>query len=97
MGAEELADNIFRNELGGTAPEQLPTPKKSMQQLQREEQKRLKRGHNCRSLMSQKRSREEIIHNVAKRQRKTVWKVPGPLKRSYQVGLLHPAADACLR
>lgn len=79
MGAEELADNIFRaaqtdaamkrdkvkgkqrantthftvgrkvrefiiNELGGTAPEDLLTPKKSIRQLQREEEKRLKRG-----------------------------------------------------
>jgi DNA-damage-inducible protein D len=79
MGAEELADNIFRaaqtdaamkreqvrgkqrantthftvgrkvrefiiNELEGTAPEELPTPKKGIQQLQREEEKRLKRG-----------------------------------------------------
>jgi DNA-damage-inducible protein D len=31
-------------ELGGTMPENLPTPKKSIQQLQREEQKRLKQG-----------------------------------------------------
>lgn len=79
MGAEELADNIFRaaqtdaamkrehiqgkkranathftvgrkvrefiiHELGGTAPEDLPTPAKSIQQLQREEEKRIKRG-----------------------------------------------------
>lgn len=79
MGAEELADSIFRaaqtdaamkreeikgkeranathftigrkvrefiiNELGGTPPEDLPTPIKSIQQLQREEQKRLKQG-----------------------------------------------------
>lgn len=32
------------NELGGTPPEDLPTPIKSIQQLQREEQKRLKQG-----------------------------------------------------
>ncbi|MBO0790222.1 MAG: hypothetical protein J2P36_04655, partial [Ktedonobacteraceae bacterium] len=31
-------------ELGGTMPEDLPTPEKSIQQLQREEQKRLKQG-----------------------------------------------------
>lgn len=31
-------------DLGGTMPEDLPTPKKSIQQLQREEQKRLERG-----------------------------------------------------
>jgi DNA-damage-inducible protein D len=31
-------------ELGGTMPENLPTPKKSIKQLQREEQKRLKHG-----------------------------------------------------
>jgi DNA-damage-inducible protein D len=31
-------------ELGGTMPEDLPTPKKSIQQLQNEEQKRLKQG-----------------------------------------------------
>jgi DNA-damage-inducible protein D len=31
-------------ELGGTMPEDLPTPKKSIQQLQREEQKRLEQG-----------------------------------------------------
>lgn len=31
------------NELGGTAPEELPTPTKSIQQLEREEQQRLKR------------------------------------------------------
>ncbi len=76
MGAEELADNIFRaaqtdaalkrekvrgkekantthfavgrkvrefiiNELGGTPPEALPTPQKSIKQLEREEQRRL--------------------------------------------------------
>ncbi len=32
------------NELGGTPPEDLPTPEKSIQQLQREEQKRLEQG-----------------------------------------------------
>jgi len=32
------------NELGGTAPEELPAPKKSIGQLQREEEKRLKQG-----------------------------------------------------
>jgi len=32
------------NELGGTPPEDLPTPSKSIQQLQRDEQKRLKQG-----------------------------------------------------
>lgn len=32
------------NELGGTPPENLPVPTKSIQQLQREEEKRLKRG-----------------------------------------------------
>ncbi len=32
------------NELGNTPPEQLPTPKKSMKQLQREEEKRAKLG-----------------------------------------------------
>ncbi|HZO73358.1 MAG TPA: hypothetical protein VFB60_14255 [Ktedonobacteraceae bacterium] len=31
-------------ELGGTMPEDLPTPKKSIQQLQREKQKRLGQG-----------------------------------------------------
>jgi len=31
-------------ELGGTMPEQLPTPKESIQQLQQKEQKRLKQG-----------------------------------------------------
>jgi DNA-damage-inducible protein D len=31
------------NELGGTPPEQLPVPEKSIQQLQREEQKRIER------------------------------------------------------
>ena len=32
------------NELGGTPPEELPTPKKSIGQLQREEEKRFKQG-----------------------------------------------------
>jgi DNA-damage-inducible protein D len=32
------------NELGGTPPEQLPTPKKSIKQLEREEEQRLKQG-----------------------------------------------------
>lgn len=38
----EVRDTITR--LGGTMPEDLPTPEKSIQQLQREEQKRLERS-----------------------------------------------------
>jgi DNA-damage-inducible protein D len=45
-------------ELGGTMPEDLPTPKKSIQQLQREEQKRLKQGPQ-QSLFSADESPEE--------------------------------------
>ena len=36
------------NELGGTPPEELPTPEKSIQQLQREEQVRLKQKDQLR-------------------------------------------------
>ncbi len=39
---KEVREAIKR--LGGTMPEDLPTPEKSIQQLQREEQKRLKKG-----------------------------------------------------
>jgi len=45
------------NELGNTAPEQLPTPKKSISQLQVEEQKRLKQGPQL-SLFEDERSNE---------------------------------------
>lgn len=43
MGSEELADNLFRivrktiKEAGGTMPEDLSTPKKSLKQIEKEE------------------------------------------------------------
>ncbi len=46
------------NELGGTPPEKLPTPKKSIKQLQIEEQKRLKQGPQL-SLFEDEQSNEE--------------------------------------
>lgn len=39
---QEVREAIKR--LGGTMPEDLPTPEKSIQELQRDEQKRLKQG-----------------------------------------------------
>src|SRR5437879_677456 len=41
-------------ELGGTMPEDLPTPKESFQQLQHKEQKRIEQKHNFRCLMNRK-------------------------------------------
>jgi DNA-damage-inducible protein D len=46
------------NELGGTPPEKLPTPKKSIKQLQSEEEKRLKQGPQL-SLFEDEQSNEE--------------------------------------
>jgi DNA-damage-inducible protein D len=46
------------NELGGTPPEKLPTPKKSIKQLQIEEQKRLKQGPQL-SLFEDEQSNEK--------------------------------------
>jgi DNA-damage-inducible protein D len=46
------------NELGGTPPEKLPTPKKSIKQLQGEEEKRLKQGPQL-SLFEDEQSNEE--------------------------------------
>ena len=47
MGSDELIVNLFRirntiKELGGTMPEELPTPKKSLKELEKENKKILK-------------------------------------------------------
>jgi len=47
MGSDELIVNLFRirntiKELGGTMPEELPTPKKSLKELEKENKKSLK-------------------------------------------------------
>ena len=44
MGSDELIANLFRiSQNGGTMPEDLPTPKKSLKQHEKENKKTLKR------------------------------------------------------
>jgi len=53
----EVRDTIKR--LGGTMPEQLPTPEKSIQELQREDQRRLQQGPQLPLFSAENNSSEE--------------------------------------
>ena len=53
---QEVREAIAR--LGGTMPEDLPTPEKSIQELQREEQKWLKQGGQQRQSLPDNRDDE---------------------------------------
>lgn len=72
MGSEELADNLFRivrktiKEAGGTMPEDLSTPKKSLKQIEKEEKINLLKNRKWLYDVETKEINQAIKNNLEK-------------------------------